>query len=151
MAAGLTMRHELFDAFRDAFGCAAREMLTAEHLVPRLRLDAEVRLDEVRMPMLKEHDGLNPFGMENRQPIFFCARSDVRRSAARDERQALRDQSPPIAIRGAAQCGGMPWIFRCQILRGTWLSRSAGTSGMETCRSNWKSLTSARRSDCSQA
>jgi single-stranded-DNA-specific exonuclease len=72
MAAGLTMRHELFDPFRAAFANAAREMLTDDHLVPRLRLDAELRLSDVCMSLLKEHDGLNPFGMQNRQPIFFA-------------------------------------------------------------------------------
>lgn len=71
MAAGLTMRQEVFEPFQRAFAEAARAMLTTEQLVPRLRLDAELRLADINLDLLDEHDALRPFGTGNRQPVFF--------------------------------------------------------------------------------
>ena len=105
MAAGLTMRHEVFDTFRNAFAGAAREMLAAEHLVPRLRLDAEVRLQEVCMAMLKEHDQLHPFGMRNRQPTFFA-----RGVECVGEPRTMKEKHYSMLLRqGRAQCRAVWW------------------------------------------
>ncbi len=71
MAAGLTMRQENFEAFRTAFTEAAGAMLTAENLQRTLRLDAELRLADVNLNLLDEHDALQPFGTGNHQPVFF--------------------------------------------------------------------------------
>ncbi len=71
MAAGLTMRQENLGAFRDAFAQAAREMLTADQLHRTLRLDAELRLADLNLALLDDHDALQPFGTANHQPVFF--------------------------------------------------------------------------------
>jgi len=71
MAAGLTMRQENFAAFREAFAQAAREMIAVENLQRTLRLDAELRLADVNLDLLDEHDALQPFGTANYQPVFF--------------------------------------------------------------------------------
>ena len=70
MAAGLTIRQEQFDAFREAFEAVAREMLTEDDLQPRIHLDGELTLGEVNLNFLAEHDRLQPFGMGNAQPVF---------------------------------------------------------------------------------
>jgi single-stranded-DNA-specific exonuclease len=74
MAAGITIRQECFEAFRRAFGACAREMLGAEQLQPRLRLDAELSLQYVNYALLEQHEALQPFGMMNPQPVFFTRR-----------------------------------------------------------------------------
>ncbi len=71
MAAGLTMRQENLVAFREAFALAAREMLTTDQLQRTLRLDAELRLSDLDLNLLDEHDALQPFGTSNHQPVFF--------------------------------------------------------------------------------
>ena len=71
MAAGLTMRQENLAAFREAFAEAARDMLTADHLQRTLRLDAELRLADLNLNLLDDHDALQPFGTANHQPVFF--------------------------------------------------------------------------------
>jgi single-stranded-DNA-specific exonuclease len=71
MAAGLTMRQEHFESFRAAFTEAAGGMLTADQLQRTLRLDAELRLADVNLNLLDEHDALRPFGTANHQPVFF--------------------------------------------------------------------------------
>jgi single-stranded-DNA-specific exonuclease len=70
MAAGLTMVKERFAEFREAFCRCAKGLLSAEHLQPRLHLDAELSLREIGLPLLQQHDSLQPFGMGNPQPIF---------------------------------------------------------------------------------
>ena len=47
MAAGLTIRRENLDAFRERFGGIARDTLTPEDLGPEQRVDLEIGLHEI--------------------------------------------------------------------------------------------------------
>ena len=105
MAAGLSVRHELFEAFRTAFGAAAREMLTSDQLVPLLRIDAELRLRDVCMELLQEHEWLQPFGMENRQPVF-CVRGVTNEGAPKVMKERHRSL---ILKQGSDRCRAMWW------------------------------------------
>ncbi len=71
MAAGLTLRKENFEDFRQAFEKASREILEGVELKKRLRLDAEVNIDTIDFPLLEEQEALEPFGMGNEQPVLF--------------------------------------------------------------------------------
>lgn len=73
MAAGLTVRHESFADFREAFRRCAGSKLTEEQLQPRLHVDVEITLGEIDYELLSQHEALQPFGMANPQPLF-CAR-----------------------------------------------------------------------------
>jgi single-stranded-DNA-specific exonuclease len=70
MAAGLTMRRENFEEFRRRFEAAARQMLEKVELTRTLRLDAEIRLEDIDFPLLEEQSELEPFGMGNQQPML---------------------------------------------------------------------------------
>jgi single-stranded-DNA-specific exonuclease len=70
MAAGLTLREARFTEFRTAFIECAREILTEEQLRPELRLDVELTLGEIDYELLGQHERLQPFGMDNPQPLF---------------------------------------------------------------------------------
>ncbi|HEY4270443.1 MAG TPA: single-stranded-DNA-specific exonuclease RecJ [Candidatus Udaeobacter sp.] len=72
MAAGLTLREENFPRFAEAFGAAARDMLSEEALQRCLRLDHELPFAEIDVQFLRWHELLQPFGSGNRQPIFFA-------------------------------------------------------------------------------
>jgi single-stranded-DNA-specific exonuclease len=72
MAAGLTMREENLGAFSEAFRCVARELLSEEHLQPRLRLDHELAFPELNFDLLHWHEMLQPFGNGNPQPLFLA-------------------------------------------------------------------------------
>src|SRR5437667_175175 len=72
MAAGLTIVEKNVDLFGEAFRSAARELLSAEDLEPRLRLDHEVEFCELNHDFLHWHEMLQPFGNGNRQPLFFA-------------------------------------------------------------------------------
>jgi single-stranded-DNA-specific exonuclease len=71
MAAGLTLRQENFDLFRQTFEQVSRDILNGSELRRRLRLDVEVTLPDIDFPLLEEQEGLEPFGMGNESPILF--------------------------------------------------------------------------------
>lgn len=70
MAAGLTLLQPRFAELRAAFLECARELLTPELLQPILRLDVELTLGEIDYELLGQHELLQPFGMQNPQPVF---------------------------------------------------------------------------------
>ncbi len=105
MAAGLTMRHEFFDEFRVSFTQAARTMLTAEQLAPRIRLDAELQLADVTLALLDQHAALQPFGTDNRQPVFFA-----RKVTHVGEPRLMKDKHYAFNLRqGRGQCRAVWW------------------------------------------
>jgi single-stranded-DNA-specific exonuclease len=74
MAAGLSIRPENLDALRRRLNELAHRALKLEDLLPPLRLDAEVGLDEMTFEQLGELDRLRPTGQGN-PAVQFCARS----------------------------------------------------------------------------
>ena len=72
MAAGLNLRRENFEEFRDAFRNCAREVLSADQLQERLHLDVEITIGDINFELLAQYCALQPFGMGNRQPTFFA-------------------------------------------------------------------------------
>ena len=112
MAAGLTMRQENLEAFREAFAEAARDMLTAEQLQRTLRLDAELRLADLSLDLLDDHDALQPFGTANHQPVFF-----TRGVTLAGEPRLMKDKHWSFTFRhGRAQCRAVWWNAADEIL-----------------------------------
>ncbi len=72
MAAGVSIREERLDIFRQAISEAARQALTQAELTPVLELDAEVRLRDLTLDFLQNYRLLEPFGQRNTEPVFLC-------------------------------------------------------------------------------
>jgi single-stranded-DNA-specific exonuclease len=70
MAAGVTVRQDRFESFRDAFRQTARSLVNTDILTPKLRLDAELLLDDISFTLLDHQQRLEPYGAANLQPIF---------------------------------------------------------------------------------
>lgn len=71
-AAGFKIRAEQIDAFRQSFcDCAARSFPDGPP-VPSLVLDAEVPLSALTLGLVKDLDRLEPYGADNREPIFLA-------------------------------------------------------------------------------
>jgi single-stranded-DNA-specific exonuclease len=105
MAAGLTMRQENFDNFRSTFTQVAREMLSVDQLQPTVKLDAELRLADLNLALLDEHDALQPFGTDNRQPVFF-----TRGISLACEPRLMKDKHYSFTFRqGRSQCRAVWW------------------------------------------
>lgn len=72
MAAGLTIHPDKLNLFRRRLNELARRALPPERLLPLLRLDAEVGLDEISLASLAELDRLRPTGQGNPGVQFFA-------------------------------------------------------------------------------
>jgi single-stranded-DNA-specific exonuclease len=70
MAAGVTVHQDRFEDFRHAFEVSTRGRVNDEILTPKLRLDAELPLENVSFSLLETQELLEPYGMGNSQPIF---------------------------------------------------------------------------------
>ena len=70
MAAGLTIRRENLDAFRQRFGGIARGSLAPEDLGPEQRVDLELSLHEVTYELERLCRYLEPCGTGNASPVF---------------------------------------------------------------------------------
>ena len=70
MAAGVTVQEDRFEDFRRAFEISTRERVNDEILTPKLRLDAELPMEDISLSLLETQEVLEPYGMGNSQPIF---------------------------------------------------------------------------------
>ena len=70
MAAGLRVATDQVEAFTETFVRVANNRLTAADLVERIRLDAEVNLDELSLSTVEKIAALGPFGQGNPTPCF---------------------------------------------------------------------------------
>jgi single-stranded-DNA-specific exonuclease len=77
MAAGLSLRSDAVPQLAERFEAAVREATRPEDFVPRVEVDAEVRLDEINESLLHDLDRLEPFGPGNAEPAFLCRRATV--------------------------------------------------------------------------
>jgi single-stranded-DNA-specific exonuclease len=110
MAAGLSLRPDRVDAFRQRLNELARRALKPEDLQPPLHLDAEVGLDEMTLAMLGELDRLKPAGQGN-PPVQFCARGithqrPLRRMGADKQHVKMWVTDTPAPPGGYGAAGG---------------------------------------------
>lgn len=87
LAAGLSISKDRFEAFRDSFLTLARQEISADQLVPRLHVDAELPLRSIDLDFLTHVENLAPFGIGHRQPVFF-----TRHVSPRSEPRLLKEK-----------------------------------------------------------
>jgi single-stranded-DNA-specific exonuclease len=113
MAAGLTIRRENLDAFRERFGGLARETLAPEDLGPEQRVDLEVGLHEVTAELERLMRHLEPCGTGNSSPVFgvrgvrFAGRSRVGQGHLKGMLDDGRARLPAIGFQWADR---VPWL-----------------------------------------
>lgn len=69
-AAGLTMKPENFDAFRDKFERIVSETVSEEQLTPYLEIDSVLNFSEITSKFYRILKQFEPFGPENMRPVF---------------------------------------------------------------------------------
>ena len=118
-AAGFTIANEHLPELERRLQAFAAERLTEEMLVPQLRIDAEVRLDELNLESQALLDKLAPFGIDNPQPRFVAHNVQVVGAwTAGAEQQHLRLKlMQGRATHSAIAFGQGAWIDRLD--RGT--------------------------------
>jgi single-stranded-DNA-specific exonuclease len=72
-AAGFKIEPERIDAFRERFCEYASRHFAAGVPAPRLVIDTEVPLSALTLGLLRDLDRLEPYGAENRRPLFLAA------------------------------------------------------------------------------
>lgn len=68
MAAGMTLRADSLDAFVEAMSAHAAANISAEQLVPAIRIDCDAAADELDVEVVKQLEALAPFGRGNPVP-----------------------------------------------------------------------------------
>lgn len=69
-AAGLTMKPDNVEAFRERFEAVVRQRLTEEMRTPEEDVDLEISLAEINQQFIRGIMGMEPFGPENMRPVF---------------------------------------------------------------------------------
>lgn len=105
MAAGLTLQQTAFADFKNGFYAVAAGLLTAAHLQPRLRIDAEAPLSDLTARFFESHELLQPCGMGNPQPTFIA-----RKVTPAGEPRVLKEKHLRLMLRQPGG-GGMPAIY----------------------------------------
>jgi single-stranded-DNA-specific exonuclease len=76
-AGGLSIKPERLALFAEAFEAAARQALAPEDLWPRLEIDAQLEFAAIGLPLLREMEIMEPFGIGNPEPVFMTAGAEV--------------------------------------------------------------------------
>jgi len=103
-AAGLTVARDRLPELRERLERLVRERLAPEDCVPRLLIDAPVRISECGLGMVEWLERMSPHGLGNPEPLFMASGVSVESAAAvgggKHLRLLVRDDS------GAAQAIG---------------------------------------------
>jgi single-stranded-DNA-specific exonuclease len=76
-AGGLSIKPEQLQSFTDAFEDAARQTLTGEQLLPMLEIDARLEFADIGIPLVRELEILQPYGVGNPEPLFVTTHAEV--------------------------------------------------------------------------
>ena len=133
MAAGLVIREDMIDAFRQKFDRYVRESTTEDQLKPMLTVDAEVEFPELTLGLLDSYEQLEPFGNSNPQPVFMS-----RNVMLTDAPRHLQGNHLRLSLRqGTCECDAMyfnggnvqlpdpPWDIAFTIDRNVWRGRTS--------------------------
>lgn len=74
-AAGFSLKPEKLDAFKEKFEIYVRDNITEDSLVPEIKIDAEIHLNEINNKFYRILRQFAPYGPGNMAPIFMT--SDV--------------------------------------------------------------------------
>jgi len=70
-AAGLTLKKENVEAFRNRFEEVVAKHITEDQLIPQIDIDAEIELHEITEKLTRILKQLAPHGPENMMPLFY--------------------------------------------------------------------------------
>ena len=77
MAAGLSIKPENIDRFTKNFEAAVRKLTRPDDFVPTIRIDAEIRFDDISPELIDEIETLQPFGSGNSEPLFMSKNIEI--------------------------------------------------------------------------
>lgn len=107
-AAGMTLRKERFETFRDKFEEVVKHSIKPEQLIPEIEIDAKVMLSDLTPAFFKILKQFAPFGPQNMAPVFQTDNlidSGFSRAVGQDKshlRVSVREPSSGIILNGIA-------------------------------------------------
>jgi len=150
LAAGLSLKAENLPALKANLERLVAEQLTPEDLKLRLTLDAQATLGDLTKKFLTDLEHLEPFGNENRQPVFYI--NDV---VQVQKPQLLKDLhvkcsvfadgvikpvmffNRPELFELFMECGDTPFAIAGQIMENHWNDRvNIELNGLDVARIN---------------
>lgn len=78
LAAGMTILEENVEQFKRMINNFAKDIVSAERMVPTIEIDCEVSLAQLNLRMVELTDGLEPFGQNNPAPVFASRKLTVK-------------------------------------------------------------------------
>ena len=132
MAAGLSIREEKIDRFREHFGAYVLANTSDEQRQPTLKYDAEISFDQLSLEFLASYELLQPFGNSNPQPIFVTRKVELSRRPLHMKNQHLRlllrqginEQDAVYFGGGESPLPDPPWDIAFSIDRNTYRGRT---------------------------
>ncbi len=69
-AAGLTIEEKNIPKFKECFNHIAKDVLTKDDIVPKIKIDDELELNQIDQTLVDKLNKLRPFGPANSRPLF---------------------------------------------------------------------------------
>lgn len=141
MAAGLVIREEMIDKFREAFDTFVLEHASEDQLKPKLTIDAEVDFKDLTLDLLDSYELMEPFGNSNPQPVFMSRNvmlSDAPRHLQNHLRLSLRQHNYECDAMyfngGNIALPDPPWDIAFTIDRNVWRGRTTLSMSIQDIR-----------------
>jgi single-stranded-DNA-specific exonuclease len=71
-AAGMTLKEENYNAFKNAFEKEVEKTIHPDLLIPEISVDAEIELSDINERLIRILNQFEPFGPQNMTPVFMC-------------------------------------------------------------------------------
>lgn len=76
-AAGLTIKPENIEQFRESMKEVSKRLLTTDDLIAKLYIDSEIELSEINGTLLDTLETFAPFGPQNMRPVFLTRNCEI--------------------------------------------------------------------------
>jgi len=90
MAAGLTLKRQDYDQFKNKMIKLANEVITDEMMIPTIEMDCEIKKDDLNLETFYSLSVLEPFGVGNNTPVFYIDNIYVKEIMAVGQGKHLR-------------------------------------------------------------
>ena len=137
-AAGLRIRRDRVDAFREALNTYASENLSEDDLKPKLRIDLQLPIESVTPELWRFLSHFDPFGQGNPRPVFLVRdvglRDEPRRVGKGEEHLKFRLDGGPDGVSEAiafGQAEETQWMNRASVVDVAFNLRSKEWEGVE--------------------
>lgn len=90
LAAGLTIRSDQIEAFRQRINAISKDTINETTLVPTIQLDAVIKVPYITLDTVNDINQLQPFGVDNPTPFFAVRNIKIHKISVMSEGKHLR-------------------------------------------------------------